>query len=399
MKIIIWTVLGMCFGLVGLIDANAQAPSSVAGKSFVCDITGGSLPFAPSGYFLFAVASSGSGYRVIGISEVANSSGTYSYSASGASATANFTDTVAGLFVGTFNFTTASTGNYTLRAGPYFQNGTFEMFSSPAPNSVLGNAYYILVNDGAYPFAGAGSILLKIPSSGSSYTVTGDGIHTANSLGTYSYSKVTTTTGSLSLNDSVTGISTAYLAFSNSIAGRYAVAQPSSGAFQIGHFINLKTSISITSPTSSLSYTNLTPTINLRGVASDSLGIAQVTWSNDRGGSGTASGTTSWSAPGINLQNGLNVITVTALDTVGNTAQAALTVTYSLPPILGLAIQGTNAILSWSTTVAGFRVESATNFLAGGWNTNYPKPVIVAGRYTVTNPITRTVKMFRLFIP
>ena len=39
-----------------------------------------------------------------------------------------------------------------------------------------------------------------------------------------------------------------------------------------------------------------------------------MTWVNDRGGSGTANGTTSWTASGITLQTGVNVLTVTARD-------------------------------------------------------------------------------------
>lgn len=67
------------------------------------------------------------------------------------------------------------------------------------------------------------------------------------------------------------------------------------------------------------------------------------------------------------------------------------------PPTLSICQSGTNVVLSWPTNVTGYRVQSATNFMIGGWNTNYPTPVIVAGRYTVTNPITRQVKAYRLF--
>jgi probable HAF family extracellular repeat protein len=69
------------------------------------------------------------------------------------------------------------------------------------------------------------------------------------------------------------------------------------------------------------------------------------------------------------------------------------------PPSLTMSRQGTNVILSWPTGVVGLEVESATNFVTGGWNTNYPLPVVVAGRYTVTNPITRLFKVYRLFMP
>ena len=48
---------------------------------------------------------------------------------------------------------------------------------------------------------------------------------------------------------------------------------------------------------------------------------------NDRGGSGTAAGTTSWSIPDVPLAAGVNVITVTARDVVGNTTTDTLTVT------------------------------------------------------------------------
>ena len=52
-------------------------------------------------------------------------------------------------------------------------------------------------------------------------------------------------------------------------------------------------------------------------------------WVNTQGGSGTATGTTSWAASGIVLRPGTNVLTVTARDAAGNTATATLTVTLS----------------------------------------------------------------------
>ena len=50
---------------------------------------------------------------------------------------------------------------------------------------------------------------------------------------------------------------------------------------------------------------------------------------NSRGGSGTATGTSAWTASAIALQLGSNVLTVTARDAAGNTATANLTVTLS----------------------------------------------------------------------
>jgi len=54
--------------------------------------------------------------------------------------------------------------------------------------------------------------------------------------------------------------------------------------------------------------------------------VTQVTWANSSGGSGTATGTASWTAGGIVLQAGANVLTITARDAAGNTATATVTV-------------------------------------------------------------------------
>jgi len=92
----------------------------------------------------------------------------------------------------------------------------------------------------------------------------------------------------------------------------------------------------ITSPTSASLYTNTTGTLNLGGTADDNLGlvhsaVTQVTWANNQGGGGSATGTTNWSVSGISLLPGTNVLTVTASDTSGNTSNAVLTVIYQPP--------------------------------------------------------------------
>jgi hypothetical protein len=52
-------------------------------------------------------------------------------------------------------------------------------------------------------------------------------------------------------------------------------------------------------------------TLALGGVAADNVGVTLVSWSNDRGGSGTATGTTTWSVSvwlkiGANRHRGCN---------------------------------------------------------------------------------------------
>src|SRR5262249_49752876 len=67
--------------------------------------------------------------------------------------------------------------------------------------------------------------------------------------------------------------------------------------------------------------------LSIAGNASDDVGVTQITWTNDRDGSGTATGTTNWSVSSVPLVQGVNVITVTARDAAGNMGSRTLTVT------------------------------------------------------------------------
>ncbi len=91
---------------------------------------------------------------------------------------------------------------------------------------------------------------------------------------------------------------------------------------------NIAPTVAITSPTSGPTYSINLAFINLAGEAFDASGILQVTWSNDRGGSGIASITENWSASGVALYVGENIITVTAYDLAGNTASDIITIIY-----------------------------------------------------------------------
>jgi hypothetical protein len=85
------------------------------------------------------------------------------------------------------------------------------------------------------------------------------------------------------------------------------------------------------------SYQTDQPVVDLAGQASDDIGVTKILWKNDQGGGGTAHATANWEGPcfweakGITLSEGDNLITITALDTAGNSAEATLTVTYTFP--------------------------------------------------------------------
>ena len=87
--------------------------------------------------------------------------------------------------------------------------------------------------------------------------------------------------------------------------------------------------IAITTPTANPTLTVSATPLTLGGTAGDNVGVTQVSWTNDRGGSGNATGTTAWSVASIPLQAGANVLTVTARDAAGNLATDVLTVTYT----------------------------------------------------------------------
>ncbi len=155
--------------------------------------------------------------------------------------------------------------------------------------------------------------------------------------------------------------------------------------------------ISITGPTSSPNYTATTATIPLSGNSADSVGVTQVSWSNNRGGSGTASGTTTWSVASVNLLTGDNIITVTARDAANNTASDVLTVSYNpgggTPGVR--AFPGAEGFGAPATGGRGGRVVKVTNLNASGagslqaaLNLNEPRIVVFAVSGVIDGDIT-----------
>ncbi len=98
--------------------------------------------------------------------------------------------------------------------------------------------------------------------------------------------------------------------------------------------------VTITAPTSGPSFTTGDGAFALSGTASDNGNVAVVRWSNNRGGSGAASGTNAWTIPSVSLQPGVNNITVTAWDANGNAGSAQLAVTFNAAQVI-VTIAGT----------------------------------------------------------
>ncbi len=146
--------------------------------------------------------------------------------------------------------------------------------------------------------------------------------------------------------------------------GTYSATAPlSSSGYWVMQLVGFKSAtgsdttlptVSITAPTAGATYTTTTSPLALGGSAADNVGVTQVSWSNNRGGSGIATGTATWSAAGIVLQPGTNVLTVTARDAASNLATATLTVTYTAPDttLPTIAITSPTAAAAYTTNTS-----------------------------------------------
>jgi hypothetical protein len=331
MKAIFATIIsGWIVLITSASPAYAQAPSSLAGDGFLAGISSGAYPLASYGYFLFIPANSGSAYQVIGIYNVINSSGTFTYTPTGAStATINANDSVGGQLVLSASFSSASSGSFFETAVSYpgaYQSGSFGFSSVNAPSSLAGRTFNCSIVSGASPFYTSGSYTITIASSGNTYTVS------TGQTGTYSYSTLNRSTGMLQLNDSVTGATTAYFGFSSATGGGYAIKN--STGYQVGTFVLSDTTpptVSISSPATAQTYT-ASQTVNITATASDNVGVARVDFYDGATFKGTDSAapyTYDWSFTAAD--NGSHIWTARAYDDAGNsTLSISVTLTVSI---------------------------------------------------------------------
>lgn len=133
---------------------------------------------------------------------------------------------------------------------------------------------------------------------------------------------------------------------------------------------NTPPAIALTAPATGGTVTITDDALNVSGTASDNLNLFQVRWSNDRGGSGVAQGTTNWRVPNLPLQIGPNRLTFTAWDANGNAASTTLTVnfnptriitTYAGTGVSGDSGDGGAAVAARLSLPAGIALDAAGN--------------------------------------
>jgi hypothetical protein len=212
--------------------------------------------------------------------------------------------------------------------------------------------------------------------SGSPFTLSGAG---ATNAVTVRFTPVTNTTVSANLSVTASG-----LTLSSTLLGTGTKTSTTAAD-------TTAPSVTIASPTTSPTFTTSGSTLTLGGTASDNVGVTQITWTNSQGGSGIATGTTTWTTGAIALLPGSNTLTVSARDAAGNTAGAVLNVTVANISTAGptgsdgatSSDGATGPVMSKST----ISVRSSTVTIS--WTTNKPSDTqVVYGLTTSCGSLT-----------
>ena len=155
--------------------------------------------------------------------------------------------------------------------------------------------------------------------------------------------------------------------------------------------------VTIVSPTYGPAFETFGNYVNLSGTASDNAEVALVTWANDRGGSGTASGTTNWTVTGIPLQIGTNLLSVSARDSANNFGSATLAVIYNLSPPMQAVVSGSDLVLGWPAEASRFVLQSANTLSPPvQWSNVVTLVTTNADMLSATLPTTNAQRFFRL---
>lgn len=116
--------------------------------------------------------------------------------------------------------------------------------------------------------------------------------------------------------------------------------------------------------------------ISISGTASGGEGELQVTWMSDRGPSGSASGSDSWTIPAAPLTTGANVITVTATDSSGASVSRSVTVhreaEQQSPPVVLITWPSPNQVYRTAETsiVISGRAYHESGIVSVSWSTS-----------------------------
>ena len=140
-------------------------------------------------------------------------------------------------------------------------------------------------------------------------------------------------------------------------------------------------------------------TVSLAGTAGDAFArVSRITWTNNRGGSGQATGTNNWSIPSIALQTGTNLITAMATGTAwvpvyggSTTFSEVIQIERNTLPILSITRANESVNVTWTGGVAPYSLERSTNITSALWET-----ISTTTGNSVSVPADRTEVYFRV---
>ena len=99
--------------------------------------------------------------------------------------------------------------------------------------------------------------------------------------------------------------------------------------------------------------------------------------------------------PQTDLLLSSNVLYGTA--TTGGATGDGTLFSFVLPVHLNIALSGTNVLLTWSASAAGYALQSTPKLQTNAvWSAVSPLPVVIGGLNTVTNPVSASSKFYRL---
>ncbi len=127
--------------------------------------------------------------------------------------------------------------------------------------------------------------------------------------------------------------------------------------------------VTITTPATSTVTTTTAPYASIAGTSSDNVGVSSCSWSNNKGSTGSVTGTTSWSASNISIYPGDNVITITCVDAAANEGTASFTITYNADTSNGGFLEADN-----TATVRPALVGSNVNIPTQRGSFVFPSP-------------------------
>jgi poly(3-hydroxybutyrate) depolymerase len=144
-----------------------------------------------------------------------------------------------------------------------------------------------------------------------------------------------------------------------------------------GAVTNLPPFVTINTPGDQPFYVTAKSTVSLAGTAGDATArVSRIAWTNNRGGSGTATGTNNWSVPSIALQSGTNLITAMATGTAWVTSYGGSTtfsdviqIQRTALPILSITRGGYSFNIAWTGGAAPYSLERSTNIASALWET------------------------------